>query len=407
MQKTIDHILSALDAGDRDTVNEHIRILKEQVGETQNREKTFLALFNSMTEMVVLHEMIYDDEGRAVDYTILDCNPKFTELTGITRERAAGKRASELYGRSLPRFLDVYAEVLRTGEPKTYTSYFEEIDRHFKISVVSPSPGRFATIASEITEIKQIEKELSVKNGELENYLYIASHDLRSPLINIQGFARRLEGQMEKADAMLSPLMKGRDDAAEFDTLWNHDIPSSLKTIHANVDKIESLLNGLLQISRTGRETMNAKTVDMNGLLKQVTDNLKFEMTQVTVDVKIAELPPCFGDESLLERVFHNLLSNALKYRKQGRPLEIKIQGQKQYNRIRYSVEDNGRGISPRHLGKIWDVFYRVDSRAAESGEGIGLSIVKQITEMHRGRVAVESEEGAGTKFIIELPSVK
>ncbi|MEI7501639.1 MAG: ATP-binding protein, partial [Bacteroidota bacterium] len=94
---------------------------------------------------------------------------------------------------------------------------------------------------------------------------------------------------------------------------------------------------------------------------------------------------------------------NALKYRDKSRQLVVEISGHTQYNKVIYSIKDTGIGIAPRHLEKIWDVFYKVDSTIPEAGEGIGLSLAKRITEKHRGKTRVESEEGKGSTFHIEL----
>jgi len=131
---------------------------------------------------------------------------------------------------------------------------------------------------------------------------------------------------------------------------------------------------------------------------------IAFQIEEAEADVVVEHLPDCYGDAALLNQLFSNIIGNALKYRDKNRRLVVTIAAQTQYNKIIYSIRDTGIGIARRHLEKIWDVFYQVDSQSPEAGEGIGLSIVKRIADKHKGKMRVESEEGQGSLFSIELP---
>jgi PAS domain S-box-containing protein len=386
-------------------VGTNIDITKRKKAEEALREseEKLSALFGSMTEMVALHEVVFNDHGEAINYRITDCNNAFTKVTRIKKEDAIGKLATEVYQSGTAPYLAEYSLVAMTGEPYEFTSYFAPMDKHFMISVVSPMKNHFATITTDITAIKQIQEIISDKNKELENYLYAASHDLRSPLVNIHGFSQRLQTQTDSIKTILSVCRLESEQMAEIDKIANKGIPKTLNFIFSNVTKMDTLLNGLLQISRTGRIKMTICKVDMNQLFKTIIASFNFQISEISAKVIIGDLPYCYGDENQLNQLFSNIIGNALKYREKTRQLVVEISGRTQYNKVTYSIKDTGIGIALRHLEKIWDVFYKVDVEGSEAGEGIGLSLAKRITEKHRGKAWAESEEGKGTTFHIEL----
>ncbi len=385
------------------SVVENITERKQTEAALRESEKKLSTLFEVMTEMLVIHDLVLDDQGQAVDYRITDCNQAYTRITGIRREDAIGKLATKIYQTETAPYLEEYSRVALTGEPHEYTTYYAPMDKHFMISVVSPQKGQFATITTDITALKQIEAIVSAKNKELESYLYVASHDLRSPLVNIQGFSQRLQKQTNAIKQAMAECSLDPETRQQIETITDKNIPQSLDFIFTNVSKMDTLISGLLQISRTGRVQMTITAIDMNALIKSVVQAFSFQIDETATQVRVKKLPPCYGDEKLLNQLFSNIISNALKYRDTDRPLVVTISGQAQYNKVVYRIKDTGIGLAPRYREKIWDVFYRVDARAPEAGEGIGLSIVKRIVDKHKGRVWVESEAGKGTEFYIEL----
>ncbi len=366
-------------------------------------EEKLNTLFGAMTEMVVLHEVVFNDQGEAVNYRITDCNHAFTTMTGIHKDDAAGKLATEVYQAESAPYLEEFNRVALTGEPYEYTAYYAPMDKHFMISVVSPQQGRFATVTTDITAIKQIQDVVAAKNKELENYLYATSHDLRSPLVNIQGFSQRLQKQTNAIKKAISECPLEPDIQQTIGKITDEGIPKSLDFILTNVSKMDTLINGLLQISRTGRIKISIRKIDMNALLEHIIRALSFQIEEAGADVVVETMTECYGDAALLDQLFSNIISNALKYRDKNRQLVVTITAQAQYHKVTYSIRDTGIGIARRHLDKIWDVFYRVDSQASEAGEGIGLSLVKRIVDKHKGKIRVESEEGQGSVFSIEL----
>lgn len=377
---------------------------RETEKEIKESQEKLNALFSSMTEMVVLHELVFDEKGLPFNYKIIDCNKAFTEVTGIKKEFAVGKLATEVYSIDTAPYLDLFSQVAITGKPYEYTTYYQPMDKHFSISVVSPKKNQFATVTTDITAIKQIEEVISTKNKELENYLYIASHDLRSPLVNIQGFSQRLKKKTDSLKELLSGLQLDDKSKSEINLITDDSIPKTLEFINTNVLKMDTLLNGLLQISRTGRVMMVIENIDMNRLMESIIKAKKFQIDELNASIIIQDkLPSCYGDYNLLNQLFSNIIGNALKYRDIKRNPLIEISGEINFKKVIYKIKDNGIGISKRHIEKIWDVFYRVDPKTQEPGEGLGLSIVKRITDKHKGKIWVESEIGIGTIFFVEL----
>ena len=284
---------------------------------------------------------------------------------------------------------DVYATTYKIANPETGAVQF------------------MANVSLDITERKRAEDVISAKNQELENYLYIASHDLRSPLVNIQGFSQRLQKQMDLIKVALEDCTLPPAAKADIDAITGDGIPKTLNFIFSSVIKMDTLLNGLLHISRTGRALMTINEIDINRLFQTIIANFNFHLTQLGATITAKDMPSCYGDENLLSSLFSNIIANAIKYHDKNRRLVIEVTAQKQLRKVIYSIRDNGLGIEPRHLEKIWDIFYRVDSTLADAGEGLGLSIVKIIAEKHKGRVWVESAIGKGSVFYVELQPIE
>ncbi len=368
-------------------------------------EEKLNALFASMTEMVVLHEMIFDEHGKAINYRIADCNEAFTRFTGKSKEEIKGKPATEAYQVDTPPHLEEYSQVALTGKPYQFDSYYAPKDRHLSISVVSPGPNRFATIATDITAVKKMQQMIAAKNKELEQVVYIASHDLRSPLVNVDGYGRELGYALnDMARALETDHTSMEALKAELKTPMQ-DMIDALHYISSSTNQMDALLNGLLKLSRTGRVPLNIGQVNMNDLLDKVVSAMEFQLQKSGVEVHVGELPPCRGDSVQLTQVFSNLLGNAFKYLDPSRPGVVRVSGHVQKSRCVYCVEDNGIGIDPAHQQNIFEVFHRLDPLHSK-GEGLGLTIVRQVLERLGGNVRVESEPGRGASFFVELPSV-
>jgi PAS domain S-box-containing protein len=258
----------------------------------------------------------------------------------------------------------------------------------------------------DVTEQKKNEELILAKNKELESYLYVASHDLRAPLVNIQGFSTRIEKQIGQLDKLINNESAWLANNDKVTQLLHEGIPKSLNFILSNVKKMDGLINGLLTISRTGRYKMSIQLVDMEALIEKIIHNFNFQIMENDANIEQGSLPSCYGDVMLLNQLFSNLLENSIKYRSKERQLQIKIEGSQNNDSVIYSIKDNGLGIDSVSIHKIWDVFYRVDPTYT-TGDGIGLNLVAKIVEKHKGRVWVESKLGVGSVFYIQLNNMQ
>lgn len=263
----------------------------------------------------------------------------------------------------------------------------------------------------DITDRRSIEqerdrlmRELRQKNKELEGIVYVASHDLRSPLVNIQGFSRKLEkgcGDLQgmlKDDGLPEHL---RQDAV---SLFEETIPRSLGFIMKSVDKMDVLLSGLLRLSRLGRAALTIENVSAADVVQGALAAMAYQIQDAGAEVTVENLPECRGDAVQISQVFTNLLDNAVKYRDPDRPLKITVSGGIEEGRAVYRIEDTGIGIAVAHQEKIWEIFHRLNPSGSIPGEGMGLAVVRRIMDRNEGTVRVESEPEHGSTFIVSLP---
>ncbi|HWA88330.1 MAG TPA: ATP-binding protein [Opitutus sp.] len=272
-------------------------------------------------------------------------------------------------------------------------------------------PVQYVAIRTDITKRKEDEaqlertaRELAEKNKELEAIVYTVSHDLRSPLVNVQGFGKQLQRACEKIRTVITSAPDGRVPAGALKQPLDEAIPQALRFISAGVNKMEMLLAGLLRYSRLGRMALNIGPVEMNALLAAAVAAAKFQLDEAKAEVRVDPLPDCFGDTAQVSQVFANLIDNALKYRDPARPLRITIDGRVKAGQAIYGVADNGIGIALEHQPKVFEIFHRLDPDATV-GEGLGLTIAQRVLERQGGRIWVESREGFGSTFFVSLPA--
>ena len=238
------------------------------------------------------------------------------------------------------------------------------------------------------------------KIKRLESIIGIASHDLRSPLINIKGFSGVLTKDINKLEQMLKGEQISQNVREKADMVFNKYIPDAVGFIRNGADFINQMLQGLMKVAKAGIIPLAVHDIDMNALLKKIVANVQFKLQESGGEPEVEPLPGCRGDSDQITQVFNNLVENAIKYRDSARPCKISIYASAEPNKVTYCVEDNGKGIALEHLDKVFNLFARLDPEAAK-GEGLGLTIAKRMVERQGGKIWVNSEVGKGSKFFV------
>ncbi len=233
-------------------------------------------------------------------------------------------------------------------------------------------------------ELKIANKELSRSNKDLEDFAYIASHDLQEPLRSVAGSCQLLKRRYaDKLDA----------SALEF-----------IDFAVAGAKRMEELINDLLSYSRVSTKAKEPKIVDMNKVLSNVLDNLRTAISDAGAKVTSSELPTLAIDEWQVYQLLQNLIANALKFKSNDVP-KIHISATQEQGQWHFSVSDNGIGIESKYFDRIFEVFKRLHTRDQYPGTGIGLASCKKIVERHGGEIWLESVVGEGTTFHFTLGS--
>jgi len=242
--------------------------------------------------------------------------------------------------------------------------------------------GGKAYLASlrDVTERKEIDEKLSAQsvelkrsNADLEQFAYVASHDLNEPLRTISSFVE-----------LLAKRCKGKLDS---------DGNDYIKFILNGTARMHNLIEDLLSYSRLGRQGEKIEPVNCGNILKQVINTLQSAIEETNTKITYSSLPVVSGDFLQIYQLFQNLISNAMKFCKNLNP-EVRIESRRDGERWVFSVSDNGMGIDPQFHERIFIIFQRLQSMSDYPGTGIGLAICKRVVERHHGKIWLESEIG-------------
>ncbi|MDQ1327787.1 MAG: sensor histidine kinase [Candidatus Poribacteria bacterium] len=395
----------------------------KRVKESKLRAQTALAVAKSNTDTI---KSIMDAVVIAIAITDLDgkmirINKGFTETFGFGTEIIGKNPTDFIVEKDIPKVINGMNGCVQNNhassiECSAITNDKEEIIIIIDFTLMRDSRGTptgVIVVIRDITEQKRsaetrerLSNELMQKNKELEQLIRIVSHDLRSPLVNIQGFSNELGRACDELRSIIDEESLASDVTEKISPILDEEVPEMLRYILISVSKIDSLLSGLLRISRLGRVMLNTKNIDMNELMTNVIGAFEFQIKQAGVTLTVGDIPPCIADEEQINQVFSNLLNNALKYLDPKKVGAISIIGWNEAGESIYCVEDNGLGIAPEHQERIFDMFYRLNPNATP-GEGLGLNIIRKVLDRHNGKVWVESEYEKGSKFFISLPTSK
>jgi signal transduction histidine kinase len=258
--------------------------------------------------------------------------------------------------------------------------------------------------------VKERTADLSRANEEIQRFVYIVTHDLRAPLVNIMGFTSELEGGMKSLQAVIERSgshLAADALAREARTAATEDLPEAIGFIRSSTRKMDNLINAMLKLAREGRRTLRPESIDLAGLVEASVSAIQHLVTEAGGRIEVAvNAPPMIGDRLALEQVFGNLVDNAVKYRSKDRPLRVEVRASPAPgDRIEISVADNGRGIAPQDLERVFELFRRSGAQD-QPGEGIGLAYVRTVIRRLGGDITVKSVLDEGTTFRIVLPRI-
>lgn len=252
--------------------------------------------------------------------------------------------------------------------------------------------------------LAHVANQLQDKNSELGDFLYVVSHDMRAPLINLEGFSRALQENLEELKtALATPELPG--DVRSRLTEVTGEIDESLDFILRSVGKADFLVNTVLELSRLETRNERSVDIDLSELVPDIVSSLQFRLTELDATVEIAPLPTVKGDPIRLHQVFANLLDNAVKYARPDIPARIEVHCSRDPDGYVFSVRDNGVGIRPEDISKAFRMFGRI-GQSRHPGDGIGLTMIRKIVERRKGRIWIESTPGVGSTFHFTWPDV-
>lgn len=348
---------------------QRLRATLSLVTEEKNRMQ---AILDSMADGVIA----VDGETR-----VILINPVVEEAFGLNEEASLGKTVLEVVrDYDLDR---LFREALDSGRPvKQELRILTPEPRLFRVHLTPMRGGQRGVVAlfRDITERRQLEKMRT-------EFVANASHELRTPLTSIRGFI----------EALQDGALEDPETARRF-----------LAIIDEETKRLSELVDDLLQLAsiEERRRSFRRQPVELASIIQRVSDTFATRVQQKGLRLRVDlpdDLPPVLGDANLLSQVFHNLLDNAVKFSEKG---EIVVRARQENGGVAVEIADNGIGIAPEHLTRIFERFFRADkSRAASSGgTGLGLAIVKHIVEGHGGEVRVTSRLGEGSVFTVILP---
>jgi len=358
-------------------------------------EEQFHSLFDNMGEGVALHDLVLED-GKPVNYRILEVNNAFLKIIGISREKVVGNLCTEVYGLTSPPFFDIYTEVVRSKKSNYFETYFAPMEKHFGISVAPWSEHGFATIFSDISKRIRAEEEINLKtdelqkiNAEKDKFFSIIAHDLRGPFGTFMGLT----------EVMVSDLNE----------MEPPQILKLAEMMQKSATNLYILLNNLLEWSQIqqGLIPFIPSVIQLRSMADEIAvmalDAANNKGIELTCDIQ--EKMEAFTDSHILQTVMRNLVSNAIKFTPEGGKVILSAKVDDDKN-IEISIRDTGIGMNKAMVDNLFRVDVKTNRLGTnnEPSSGLGLLLCKEFIEKYGGKLWVESEEGKGSTFYFTIP---
>jgi PAS domain S-box-containing protein len=375
------------------------------IGATQDiteRKKAEAAVLDTLNEKNTILESIGDGFFAADEnWTVTYWNNHAEEMLGVSKEQIVGKRLWDVFKDSIDsESYKQYHRAMAANEVIQFEDLFKPSNRWYEISAYPSLPG-VAVYFKDITDRKRSEiqlnqlnaslqrqaKELAISNAELEQFAYVASHDLQEPLRMITSFLTQLEKKY--GDVIDAKGKKYIDFAVD------------------GAKRMRRIILDLLEYSRVGRIDSKQEIIDLNELVDEIQILFRKQIQEKNAVIISGSLPHVPGNRAPIRQVFQNLISNALKFVEKDHEAQINIDCAEFEDHWQFAVRDNGIGIDQEYFDKIFIIFQRLHNKDEFSGTGMGLAITKKILENEGGRIWVESEEGKGSTFHFTIKKEK
>ncbi len=376
-------------------VKEYNKLLEEKTA--RQHELRFRAFVENSSDMLT----IWDEAGR-----LTFISPSIKNVLGYDIQELHTKSAHTLIHPDDREKLYINHQKLIKNTHKSFTIEYRVLNKDGSYRVLEGVGQKYfdevvnmnyvLVNARDITKRKADEHRLTAYNAkleqsnrELQDFAYIASHDLQEPLRKVQAFGDRLDRKYGE------PLGdEGRD---------------YLSRMRGAASRMQTLINDLLSFSRVATKSLPLELTDLDKICSEVVSDLEVRIEEKKATVEIIDLPKIEADPMQMQQLFQNLIANALKFQRQDVPPIVKvyqypIDETESKDFCKIAVEDNGIGFDEKYLDRIFTVFQRLHGRSEYEGSGVGLAVCRKIVERHNGQITAKSSENKGTTFIVTLP---